>query len=214
MADYPCAVSHATDDGLRAAIKWCLEGNDEGERVLLWLPGKDDLDDHPVIDEARRAVDFEIVTSRDGRYHADGPVLAYGVTQDHLGDVINGRGITRLAVVTSFLFDTWIRETNSEVLVAPLESARREGGGDTWTTYPVLSLRAADELRAMSRQIDLDHVLTGRDKARIEATIRPLIRQREGVTSLTVMEWAAADGWRGRNFKLLGKLVHDIEGGL
>lgn len=214
MVVYPCATAHASDGGMRAAVDWCLEGIGDGQRLTLWLPSKTHLDDQPVIEELGTEVDFQVVTPRDGRYRADGPALAYGVTQEHLGEVVNGSGIARLAVVTSYLFDTWIRETDSKVLVAPPEGGRREDGGDAWDRYPILSLHAADELRAMSRRIDLDHVLTDRDKHLIKATIKSLIQHQEGLTSLTVMEWAAANNWRGRNFKALGNLVKTIESGL
>lgn len=214
MSCYPCVVAHTSDDGTRAAIEWCLERAGEEHSLTLWLPSKEHLDDHPAIERTGRSAGVNVVTPKDGRYCANGPVLAYAITHENLADVVSGSGITCLAVVTNYLFDTWIRETDSKVLVAPPEGGRREDGGDAWDRYPILSLHAADELRAMSRRIDLDHVLNDRDKHLIKATIKSLIQHQEGLTSLTVMEWAAANNWRGRNFKALGNLVKTIESGL
>lgn len=213
--EYPCAISDFSEEGCIAAFRWCCSHLQGNQFLTLWTPQKRTLRSNLFLESVASDRRVKSTTPRDGIYRADGPVLAMYPHPDDLGSVVDGTGITALAMVTwAYPLDTWARETKSEVLVPPSFDDETRAAHRLTVEEPMDS-EVVDGLEQITKVINHNNTIAARgfEKSRV---IEVLLRLHDAGLNLPptqMMEWAAANGWRGDNVKELGRYAQAINGG-
>jgi hypothetical protein len=86
--NYPTAVASYDDDGVTAAIDWCVEHMQNGDTLSVWTSLKSNLRNcRQLADLVQRHSDVAHITGRGSRGPAgSGPVLMAWADMDGIGD--------------------------------------------------------------------------------------------------------------------------------
>ncbi|WHT22544.1 hypothetical protein N8J89_16220 [Crossiella sp. CA-258035] len=207
--DYPTAVASYDDDGLAAAVKWCLEHWEPGDVLTVWTSLKSNLRNCPQLEQfVARYRDVEHVTGRGGAYlSGSGPVLMAWADMDDIGQLVqrSGHRVRALCVIS------W-----NEDAIRPWVSAMRPtvlGDGSAWENLtPELDPVVLEALKGLA----LNHnntIAAGFEKDQVVSTLLALHDAGVPMDGTAMQGWALANGWAGKNPDHLARYVRDINKG-
>lgn len=207
----PVAVTPPTDEGLAAGVEWCLE-QDEEWAIQLVTATKGAVEGGTILGRLASADYVEHHTLRGGLRYGHGPALVY-VPLDiyEVADAVNAGRPTALCVAS------WAQPeiVPWAQMVGAIALAVEDPDGARWDDpIPHLADEVTEELHRITRAINHNNHLSGPREKR--DTVRGLERIRDAgfrPDPLVVMAWAAANGWSGKNIKVLGKWVERVNSG-
>ncbi len=209
--NYPTAVASYDDEGVRAAVAWCVRHMQDGDTLTVWTALKSNLRNcHALEDLVARHGDVEHVTGRGGSYvRGPGPVLMAWADMDDIGKMMRGGGrhVRALCVIT------W-----NEEAIRPWVSAMRPqllGDGSAWTSAtPDLDPVLVEALTSLTALINHNNTIAaGFEKDMVVGTLLALHDAGIPMEGPAVQAWALAHGWSGDNPQRLAKYVQDVNAG-
>ncbi|MBB3084227.1 hypothetical protein [Geodermatophilus sabuli] len=206
--DYPAAVSSYDDDGVTAAIDWCVQHMAEGDTLTVWTSQKSNLRNCAQLEQlVARNRDVEHVTGRGGAIlRGTGPVLMAWAHMDDIGELVRsgGRRIRALCVIT------W-----SEEAIRPWVTAVRPtllGDGSAWQDLtPDLDPVVVEALIGLTASINHNNTISaGYEKDMVVGALLALHDAGIPMDGAAMQGWALAHGWSGKNPERLAEYVRNI----
>lgn len=210
-AAYPKAVASYDDEGVRAAIDWCVQHMADGDTLTVWTSLKSNLGNCPELDQlVRRHSNVEHVTRRGGAYlRGTGPVLMAWAHMDDIGELVRhgGHRIRALCVITwsEDAIRPWVSAVRPEVL----------GDGSAWqdlTAGPDPVVVGA--LKGLTASVNHNNTISaGFEKDMVVSALLALHDAGIPMDAEAMQGWVLANGWSGKNPERLAKYVRDINAG-
>jgi hypothetical protein len=208
--DYPVAVSSYTDEGVEAAIDWCVEHIEDGDTLSVWTALKSNLENCSALDTLVRGhSNVEHITGRGSGYPSGpGPVLMAWADMDDIGKLVrHGRGIRALCVINwnEKWLQPWVTAVKPTIL----------GDASLWEDEgtdldPVL----VEALKSMTLVINHNNTISaGFEKDIVVSSLLALRAARIPMDGEAIQAWALAHGWAGKNPQRLAKYVDEINAG-
>ncbi|WP_423461854.1 hypothetical protein ACO229_14175 [Promicromonospora sp. MS192] len=208
--DYPTAVASYDDNGVNAAMNWCIEHRQDGDTISVWTSLKSSLAKSAKLDRfVQRYRNVEHITGRGGGTPTGrGPVLMAWPDMDDIGKLVqHGYGITALCVIT-WVPDRvrpWVTVTNPQILGDGSDWQRRSPGID-----PVV----LEALKGLTVTVNHNNTIAaGYEKDHVVSALLALHDAGLPMDADTMQGWALAHGWSGENPTHLAKYVRDINTG-
>ncbi|GAA1900807.1 hypothetical protein [Actinomadura bangladeshensis] len=210
-AGYPTAVASNDDEGMHAAIRWCIEHLEDGDTLRVWTFLKSNLRNcaplERLVNEYSRV---EHVVGRGGApMRGNGPVLMAWPDMDDIGQLVQygSHGIRALCVIVG-----------SEDRLRPWVTAVRPailGDGSAWADLaPELDPLLIEELKSLTLSINHNNTIAaGFEKNMVVSTLLALHDVGIRLDGEAMQAWALANGWSGKNPQHLAKYVKDINTG-
>ncbi|GAA4740604.1 hypothetical protein GCM10023328_22230 [Modestobacter marinus] len=209
--NYPAAVASYDDEGLSAAIDWCVGHMAEGDTLTVWTSLKSNLSNCPQLERlVTRHRNVDHITGRGGTHlRGTGPVLMAWADMDDIGELVRfaGRRIRALCVIPAY--DDALRPWVSAVRPAVL------GDGSAWEDpTPVLDPVVVEALTGLTGSINHNNTISaGFEKDMVVSSLLALRDAGIPMDDAAMQGWALANGWSGENPQRLAKYVRDINGG-
>ncbi len=209
--DYPTAVASYDDEGVTAAIDWCIQHMADGDTLTVWTSQKSNLPNCAQLEQlVNRHTNVEHVTGRGGAYlRGTGPVLMAWAHMDDIGELVRngGRRIRALCVIT------W-----SEDAIRPWVTAVRPtllGDGSAWQDLtPDLDPVVVEALKGLTATINHNNTISaGYENDMVVGALLALHDAGIRMDDEAMQGWALAHGWSGKNPERLAKYVRDINAG-
>lgn len=214
QGDFPTAVTHHDDAGLRAGVEWCSLHMLAGDTLYVWTPLKSNLRYSTyLIDILRRYSNAEHVT---GRGHAflpgPGAVLMAWPSMDDIGKLSQaaGRRMRALCVVEWNQDDLrpWVSASSPTVLGDISRWAQGDEGPNT--INPVV----IEGLKSLTQTINHNNTIAaGYEKDSVVSMLLQLHDAGYAMDADDIHGWALAHGWSGKNPQELANYVRRITRG-
>lgn len=208
--DYPTAVASYDDDGVAAAIDWCLRHMEPDDTMSVWTSLKSNLQNCSALDAlVQRYSDVEHITGRGwGGHSGPGPVLMAWPDMDGISELIrSSHAITALCVITWYAdgIRPWVTAMRPEIL----------GDGSEWDRLsPDLDPIVVRAMESLTLTINHNNTIAaGYEKDDVVSTLLALRDARIPMDAEAMQGWALAHGWSGKNPEHLAKYVRDINAG-
>lgn len=206
----PVAVTPPTDEGIGAGAEWCDEI--DGENPLFLVTHlKSSTRGSSVLSKLAAQSWVEHVVLRGGLYYGKGSVLAIVSDAADIAEVADAGSPTALCVVSWATPEVvpWAQ------MVGALALGVEDPDGSRWDApFPGLHDEVERELEHVTAAINHNNVLsTYAEKRGTVSALERLHSKGLRPDPVVVMAWAAAQGWSGKNVKLLGEWVGRINGG-
>lgn len=211
IQDYPMAVANSDDDGVDAAIDWCLEHLEEGETLSVWTAQFSNLSNNPTLERlVNRYSNVEHVTGRGGAtVRSAGPILMAWPEMDDIGKLLR-RGGHRIRALCVIAWDEdqlrpWVESAKPTVL----------GNSPAWGDMtdgidPVVR----EALRSLTSTLNHNNTISaGFEKDHVVSVLLALREAGYTMDGAVMQGWALANGWSGKNPQRLAKYVDDINAG-
>lgn len=209
--DYATAVASYDDEGVDAAIAWCVQHMKDGDTLTVWTSQKSNLRNCERLEQlVSRHSDVEHVTGRGGGYvRGRGPVLMAWADMDDIGKLMQhgGRAVRALCVVT--WNEEWIRPWVSAVRPQLL------GDGSAWDdSTPELDPVVVEAMTGLTAMVNHNNTISaGFEKDMVVSTLLALYDAGIRLDGTAMQGWALAHGWAGSNPERLAKYVDDVNAG-
>ncbi|GHE33932.1 hypothetical protein GCM10018771_12440 [Streptomyces cellulosae] len=209
--NFPCAVASYDAEGVDAAIDWCYEHMEDGDRLTVWTSLRSNLRNCSELEQlVARHPNVEHVTGRGGgSVRGNGPVLMAWPEMTDIGKLVQhgGSRIRALCVIT------W-----NEDEIRPWVTAVRPsslGDGSAWEDLtPALNPIVVEALRSLTLTVNHNNTISaGRDKDVVVSSLLALHDADIRLDGEAMQGWALAHGWSGENPERLAKYVRDINAG-
>jgi hypothetical protein len=210
--DYPTAVASYDDEGVAAAIQWCIQHMEDGDTLSVWTSLKSNLRNCAELERlVQRHRDVEHITGRGhGTPSGTGPVLMAWADMDDIGELARySHGIRALCVITwnEDRIRPWVTATNPDIL----------GDGTVWEGIsPDLELDPVvlEALKGLTLTVNHNNTISaGFEKDQVVGVLLALRDARISMDADAMQGWALANGWSGKNPERLAQYVRDISGG-
>jgi len=208
--DYPTAVASYDDEGVTAAIDWCIENMRKNDTLSVWTSLKSNLRNCPQLSElVHRHSNAVHITGRGSSSPVgSGPVLMAWPDMDAIGELVRfGHGIRALCVITwnENAIRPWVTAVDPVIL----------GDGSAWENRtaaldPIL-IEALIDLTSMINHNNT--IAAGYEKDEVVSILLALKAAGIPMDGEAMQGWALAHGWGGKNPDLLAKYVRDINAG-
>lgn len=208
---YPKAVASNDDEGVEAAINWCLQRMRDGDRLTVWTSQKNYLWPGSRIHHlVHRYSNVDHVTGRGtGFVRSRGPVLMAWADMDDIGKLARtgGNRITALCVISHNEegLRQWVALSKPEIL----------GDISTWEDDAVqLAPEVVEALRSMTPVINHNNTISaGFEKSVVVRQLLALHDARVPMDAEAMQAWCLASGWSGKNPQRLAQYVIEIQKG-
>lgn len=208
--DYSSAVASSDDEGVDAAIAWCVDKTQDGDVISVWTPLKSSLRNNPKLERfVSRYRNVEHITGRGFSVPSGpGPVLMAWPRMEGIGELLRyAQRITALCVISwnEDEIRPWVTAVGPEVL----------GDGSAWETLteqpdPVV----VEALKSLTLTINHNNTIAAGYEKDDVVSMLLLLRDSGIPMDGSAMEgWALAHGWSGDNPARLAKYVDDINAG-
>ena len=208
--DYATAVASHDDEGVIAAINWCVGHMADGDTLSVWTSLKSNLENCPELENfVRRYRDVEHITGRGGRTPTGpGPVLMAWADMDDIGKLVRySKGIRGLCVITWYEdgLRPWVTAMKPTIL----------GDGSAWEMLaPHLDPVVVEALKSLTLTINHNNTISaGFEKDHVVGVLLALRDARIPMDAGAMQGWALANGWTGKNPERLAQYVRDINAG-
>jgi len=208
--DYPTAVASYDDEGIAAAIAWCIQHMSVGDTLSVWTFQKANLRNCDVLDRlVRRNSNVDHITRRGGGApRSSGPVLMAWPDMNDIAELVRfTHGIRAICVITwnANKIRPWVTMMNPDIL----------GDGSDWNELsPDLDPIVVAALEDLTLTINLNNTITaGYDKDDVVSALLALRAARIPMDAEVMQGWALSHGWSGENPEQLAKYVRDINAG-
>lgn len=211
VIDYPVAVASYDDEGMNAAIAWCVEHMEDGETLTVWTSQKSNLENSTQLERlVTQHSDVRHVTGRGGNiFHGNGPVLMAWPDMNDIGKLLRyGAPGMRALCVISWNDDEirpWLSAVHPTVL----------GDGTAWGDLSLeLDPLVVEALKGLTLTINHNNTIAaGFEKDMVVSALLALREARIPMHGKSMQGWALANGWSGENPQHLAKYVNDINAG-
>ncbi len=209
--NYPTAVASYDDEGVDAAIAWCIQHMQDGDTLTVWTSQKSNLRNCRKLERlVENHSNVEHVTGRGGGYmRGRGPVLMAWPHMDDFGKLAHhgSDNIRALCVIT--WNEEWIRPWVSAV------SPQVLGDGAAWDNLgPSLNPVVIEAMKALTLVINHNNTISaGFEKDMVVGALLALRDAGIRLDGAAMQGWALAHGWSGQNPERLAKYVEDINAG-
>lgn len=208
---YPKAVASNDDEGMEAAIDWCLQRMQAGHRLTVWTGQKSNLRAGTMLHElVERYADVDHVTGRGGGFvRGQGPVLMAWADMDDIGQLVQAGGsrITALCVISwsDERLRPWVEQAEPDIL----------GNAAPWEVEPTgLDPVVVEALRSFTQSINHNNTISaGFEKDVVVSGLLALRDARIPMDAAAMQAWTLANGWSGKNPQRLATYVIDIQTG-
>lgn len=208
--DYPTAVASYDDEGVAAAIRWCIEHSAPGNTISVWTSLKSNLRNCPELEDfVRKYRNVEHITGRGGGIPSGpGPVLMAWADMRDIGELVRfSSGISGLCVIAwnQENLRPWVQATQPDIL----------GDGSPWEEDdaeldPVL----VEALKGLTQTVNHNNTISaGFEKDQVVSVLLALRKERVPMDAGAIQGWALAHGWSGKNPERLAQYVRDINNG-
>lgn len=210
--DYPTAVASYDDEGVAAAIAWCVRHMEDGDTISVWTSVKSNLRNCAELERfVKSHRDVEHIT---GRGHSmpsgTGPVLMAWAHMDDIGELVRYRHSIRALCVITWNEDRirpWVTAVKPEVL----------GNGSAWEDLPPaldLDPVVVEALKSLTLTVNHNNTISGGFEK--DQVVGVLLALRDALIPMdpdAVQGWTLANGWSGNNPERLAQYVRDINDG-
>ncbi|MER6261719.1 hypothetical protein ABT203_19380 [Streptomyces sp900105245] len=209
--NFPCAVASYDTEGVDAAIDWCCERMEEGDRFTVWTSLKTNLQNCSVLEQlVARHSNVEHVTGRGGgSVRGNGPVLMAWPDMTDIGELVQygGNRIRALCVIT------W-----NEDEIRPWVTAERPailGDDSAWEELtPALDPIVVEALKGLTLTVNHNNTISaGYEKDMVVSSLLALHDAGIPMDGEAMQGWALAHGWSGKNPERLAQYVENINAG-
>lgn len=208
---YPTAIASYDDEGVAAAIRWCVARMQPGDTMTVWTSLKSNLKNCPVLkDFVDGHRDVEHVTGRGWSSVAGtGPVLMAWADMDDVGKLVRfGSAQVRGLCVIAWNVDgirPWVTATAAEIL----------GDGTEWEGItPDLDPIVEEALDSLTLTINHNNTIAaGWEKDQVVGVLMALYKAGVPMDADAMQGRALALGWSGKNPEKLAQYVRDINTG-
>lgn len=210
--DYPTAVASYDDEGVAAAIKWCVEHMEDDDTLSVWTSLKSNLRNCAELERlVQRHRDVVHITGRGHVVTAGvGPVLMAWADMDDIGKVVRySQGIRALCVVTwnEDRIRPWVTATRPDVL----------GDGSAWKDLSSdleLDPVVVEALKGLTLTVNHNNTISaGFEKDQVVGVLLALRDAGIAMDGEAMQGWTLANGWSGKNPERLAQYVRDINAG-
>ncbi|BBZ18736.1 hypothetical protein [Mycolicibacterium gadium] len=208
--NYPTAVASYDDDGVTAAIDWCVEHMQKGDTLSVWTSLKSNLRNcAQLADLVQRQSDVAHITGRGSHGPAgSGPVLMAWAGMDAIGELVRfGHGIRALCVIAwnEDAIRPWVTAVSPIIL----------GDGSAWEIRtPGLDPVLVEALTDLTSMINHNNTIAaGDEKDEVVSVLLALKSAGISLDGEAMQGWALAHGWAGKNPDQLAKYARDINAG-
>lgn len=209
--DYPTAVASYDDEGVAAAIAWCVERMEDGDTLSVWTSLKSNLGNCAALESLVQRRDVQHITGRGhGVPVGTGPVLMAWADMKDIGELARyGRGIRALCVITwnEKGIRPWVIATKPDIL----------GDGSPWADLPAdpdLDAVVVEALKSLTLTVNHNNTIAaGFEKDQVVRMLTALRREGIPMDAEAMQGWALAHGWSGDNPERLAQYVRDINAG-
>lgn len=208
--EYPTAVASYDDEGVSAAIDWCVEHMQTDDTLSVWTALQSNLSNCNALERlVQRHSNVSHVTGRGGGTpHGTGPVLMAWPDMDDIGKLVRyGHGIRAICVITwnADRIRSWVTAMKPDIL----------GDGSDWKTPSAeLDPIVMEALRSLTLTVNHNNTISaGFEKDQVVGVLLALRNARIPMDADAMQGWALAHGWSGKNPKRLAQYVRDINGG-
>lgn len=209
--NYPKAVASNDTEGIEAAINWCLQRMQDGERLTVWTSQRTNLRAGRTLHElVERYSDVDHVTGRGGGFvRGQGPVLMAWADMDDIGQLVQSGGnrITALCVISwsDERLRPWVEQAEPDIL----------GNAALWEVEPTgLDPVVVEALRSFTQTINHNNTISaGFEKDVVVSGLLALRDARIPMDAEAMQAWTLANGWSGKNPQRLATYVVDIQAG-
>lgn len=209
-ADYPTAVASYDDEGVAAAIDWCVRHLQDGDTLSVWTSLKSNLRNCAELEQfVLRCRDVVHITGRGGGMPAgSGPVLMAWPDMDDIGELVRfSHGIRALCVVTwnADRIRPWVTAMKPDIL----------GDGMDWEYLsPEPDPVVAEALKSLTLTVNHNNTISaGFEKDRVVSVLLALRDAGVPMDADAMQGWVLAHGWSGKNPERLAQYVRDINSG-
>ncbi|MFG3202074.1 hypothetical protein [Streptomyces sp. NPDC048192] len=209
--NFPRAVASYDTEGVDAAIDWCCERMEEGDRLTVWTSLKTNLQNCSVLEQlVARHSNVEHVTGRGGgSVRGNGPVLMAWPDMTDIGELVQygGNRIRALCVIT------W-----NEDEIRPWVTAVRPailGDDSAWEELtPALDPIVVEALKGLTLTVNHNNTISaGYEKDMVVSSLLALHDAGIPMDGEAMQGWALAHGWSGKNPERLAQYVENINAG-
>ncbi|WP_417373696.1 hypothetical protein [Glutamicibacter protophormiae] len=207
---YPTAVASNDDEGVDAAIEWCLKQMKTGDTFTVWTSLKSNLKNCTSLERlVQRYDDVVHITGRGGEIpRAPGPVLMVWPDIDEIGQLVRfARQIRALCIITwnADGIRPWVTAMKPEVL----------GDGSDWEKLSTdLDPVVIEALRSLTLTINHNNTISaGYEKDQVVSVLLALKEAHVSMDADAMQGWVLAHGWSGKNPERLARYVQDINDG-
>ncbi|WP_446044717.1 hypothetical protein [Streptomyces olivaceus] len=209
--NYPIAVASYDDEGVRAAISWCLEQRTEAEALTVWTPLKANLEYCPSLSRlVARYSDVEHITGRGTPVlRRRGPVLMAWPDMKDIGKLTqftNGR-LAALCVLSSDDegIGPWVKAARPVLL----------SGTSVWEEVALpLDPVVVEALKGLTLTVNHNNTISaGYEKDMVVSVLLALHDAGLALDGDVTQGWALAHGWVGDNPGQLAKYIEAINQG-
>lgn len=208
--DYPTAVASYDDEGVAAAIDWCVEHMQTGDTLSVWTSLKSNLSNCDALERLvqRHSNVVHIAGRGGGTPRGTGPVLMAWPGMDDIGELVRyGRGIRAICIITwdADGIRPWVTAMKPDIL----------GDGSDWEILsPDLDPIVVEALRGLTLTVNHNNTISaGFEKDQVVGVLLALRDARIPMDADAMQGWVLAHGWSGKNPERLAQYVRDINGG-
>lgn len=209
-ADYPTAVASYDDEGMAAAIDWCVRHLQDGDTLSVWTSLKSNLRNCAELEQfVLRYRDVVHITGRGGGMPAgSGPVLMAWPDMDDIGELVRfSHGMRALCVVTwnADRIRPWVTALKPDIL----------GDGTDWEYLsPEPGPVVVEALKSLTLTVNPNNTISARfEKDRVVSVLLALRDAGVPMDVDAMQGWVLAHGWSGKNPERLAQYVRDINSG-
>lgn len=207
---YPTAVASYDDEGVDAAIDWCLKQMKTDDTLTVWTSLKSNLQNCTSLERlVQRYDDVVHITGRGGEIPRDpGPVLMAWPDIDDIGPLVRfARQIRALCIITwnADGIRPWVTAMKPEIL----------GDGTDWEKLATdLDPVVIEALKSLTLTINHNNTISaGYEKDQVVSVLLALKEANVPMDADAMQGWVLAHGWNGKNPERLAKYVQDINSG-
>lgn len=207
---YPTAIASKDDEGVRAAISWCVKHANSGDTISVWTHQKSNLRNSPLLSSfVQRYSNVEHITGRGGGMPSSpGPVLMAWADMKDIGELTRfSRGIRALCVISwnEENLRPWVTITRPDMLGDDTAWGSKSSDMD-----PVL----VEALNGLTLTVNHNNTIAaGFEKDQVVGVLMALTKAGIPMDPDAVQAWALGHGWAGSNPAKLGEYVRDINAG-
>lgn len=213
--EYPTALAADPQQpqvAVATAIKWVIDQRQEvGGRILVFAPGKSNLDNNDLVATFVKLPTVDVMTWRQ-QYRISwggGPVLALWPTREKLAEIADHHGTRALCVVpwAAGEVDAWQAAASPDLLMGatPLQH----------DPASLLDPVVVEGLKHLTRMVNHSNNLAGSmDKRDAINVLTVLHKASYALPPNAVYAWALGNGWPGRGAERLREMVAKIGRGV
>jgi hypothetical protein len=208
--DYPTAVASYDEEGVAAAIAWCVERTKPGDTISVWTSLKSNLRNCRELESfVRKYRNVEHITGRGGGTPSgSGPVLMAWADMRDIGELVRfSSGISGLCVISwnKEKLRPWVQATKPDIL----------GDGGPWCEEtPELHPVLLEALESLTKTVNHNNTISaGFEKDQVVSVLLALHKASIPMDADAVQGWALANGWSGKNPERLAQYIRDITSG-